>query len=111
MSLPEIMFSRDIIDVTPLLEPDPEWFFQDRAGHQHRWIDGGLPSLRWIIEVEAGEEMPEVGHYECRECGEKIEPLMRVPIFRSFAPGLVHCSIDGRPVAEDEMRDIMEEKG
>lgn len=98
--------------------PDPSWLHTDANGHEHRWVDGELPSLRWVVDeedyvvVEDGypEEYPGSGHYECTQCFERVEPGMRGPSgFREFIPGPVHCTLDGQPISREDAQALIEE--
>ncbi len=113
---------RDMIDVTSMNRPDTTWKVVDAAGHEHRWyVDGKpadhydpsasheLPTLVWVATgtgcyPDGGEY--EVGHYECRECGDEIEHLRRtVDSFSQKIPGETHYEIDGEPVTHEEFEE------
>lgn len=81
--------SFDYIDVTPMEEPDPDWFYTDPAGHEHRWVGTmpsgmTIPTIRQVIDVEATDEYPGRSHYECRECGERVRRGFRAAKFRQY---------------------------
>jgi hypothetical protein len=94
------MSSRDMIEVTPLTIIDLNWKYVDAAGHLHRWTpdapgSGGIPrghleTLKRVTDIEASDWYPEIYHYECTQCGERIEPGRMVPNTRYFMPGLLH---------------------
>lgn len=111
----------DLIDATSLSRPDTAWCFIDAAGHEHRWHVGDLPatsynpsgtyhvpSLVWVKDgeewFEYDDEPHDVGHYECRLCGEHIEPRYRADDTRQQIAGLRHYSINGESVSEEEFR-------
>jgi len=95
----------DLIEVTSSHRPDPAWVFIDAHGHEHRWhVDGkpamsynpsakyGTPSLVWVKDGESywpdDDEPHEVGHLECRQCGEHIEPGYTADTIRQYVRGL-----------------------
>lgn len=101
----------DLLDVTSLHRPDPSWRYMDRAGHEHRWWTEGkpaegyspsksydTPTLIWVKDgvgyYEDGEPY-DIGHCECRQCGEHIEPRNTADTNTQYIAGLKHCSIDG----------------
>jgi hypothetical protein len=106
------------IEVTSLgPREDPAWTFTDANGHAHATADG-YPSLVWIVDEEDyvvfedgyPEEYPGSGHYECRECGEHIQPGMRGPSpYREFIPGPCYYELDGEPITEEQYREIVAE--
>jgi hypothetical protein len=62
--------------------PAPRWVAIDPAGHEHRWVDGALPTLRADkrhvpCDGTCGnwdcDGYPETVHH-CRECGAAVEP-------------------------------------
>lgn len=114
--------SRDLIDVTSLRRPDTGWRFVDAAGHEHRWhdVDGEpaesydpsmqyhAPTLAWVKDGEEyweDDDRPHnVGHHECARCGERIEPRYRADDTAQYIAGLLRCTINGRPVSEEEFK-------
>lgn len=62
--------------------PDDHWQHRDTGGHDHRRVDGVYPTLRWVLDRTEPcdgacgdpDHVWEFGHWECRECGEHIEP-------------------------------------
>ena len=74
-------------------EPDPEWRYTDRAGHQH---DAGMATLEWVVTgrcscslcAEAGEGGEHRwGEWRCRLCGQPV-----LPGVRAKAPALPEMS-------------------
>jgi hypothetical protein len=90
------------IDVTPLREPDPSWRYKDKSGHVHRWVNGELPTLRQqdvepAVRVEEDDTddayhdayaydgyVPSLWYWACRECGQRVNPRYRTPMFRQY---------------------------
>jgi hypothetical protein len=119
----------DLIDVTSLHRPDPRWRLVDAHGHEHRWyVDGKLavsyrpeahyetPTLVWIKDGEEywedDDEPHPVGHLECRECGERIEPGYTADDTTQQIPGLRWCRINGQLVSREEFdRRLTEARG
>jgi hypothetical protein len=117
-----IEMRRDSVDVTPRLEPDPEWKYVDRKGHGHGWKfnppfadpedlsksvgtsgiwagDGSFIPHRWIVERKAykdeeGEEYPEEGHMACPVCAEEVHPGYRAPARRRCK--VINQYVEGR---------------
>lgn len=112
------------IEVTSLApRPDPSWEYTDHQGHVHRWVDGEVPTLRWVEDgvelIDDGDgyfdEEP-YGHDECAVCGEHIEPgLMAPPPYREFMPGYRTVTVttpDGRQVVlTNEQADALSRAG
>src|SRR5690349_8267011 len=108
-----------MIDVSSSSRPDTSWDVVDAAGHSHRWYVNGevaqgydhlqsysTPTLRWVKDEtgywEDGESY-DIGHYECRECGERVEdPRYTADSYRRFMPGLASYEIDGRSVSQED---------
>lgn len=92
--------STEPIDVTPamIVKPDPEWETTDASGHFHAFSESKedpLPTLdRKTRMIEYGDPEEEVWDeieewWECRLCGERVEPKwIRTPtVSRELAPG------------------------
>jgi hypothetical protein len=109
------------IDVTSLHRPDTSWTFTDKRGHVHRWYTDGqpaddyrptvsydTPTLIWIKDGEEwwedSDEPHDVGHTECRQCGERIEPGYTADTCRQFIAGLRWFTINDQPVSAEEFR-------
>jgi len=107
----------DIEVTSGMPRPDPSWTHIDQHGHTHTWTDHDLPTLRWIVDERAWcascNDWHEEGHYECQQCGERVEPVMRGPSsFREFMPGLTDYYLNDEPIAEETaMRLLDEAKG
>uniref|UniRef100_A0A6M3KSJ1 Uncharacterized protein n=1 Tax=viral metagenome TaxID=1070528 RepID=A0A6M3KSJ1_9ZZZZ len=93
---------RDVIEVTPISKPDDDWEFTDKSGHLHRWQNGKLPSLKQIVDSPATEEYPASFHFECKRCGESINPGYKSPEYREYEPSLTHFYIDDIQVTKEE---------
>lgn len=115
----------DLLDVTSLHRPDTSWRFTDAHGHEHRWhVDGQpaesyrpeakheTPTLRWVFDEweywDDGERY-QIGHHECRQCGEHIEPRYTADTSTQYIPGMRHYRINGEPVSKDEFERRVEE--
>lgn len=72
----ELKIIRDAVNATPSTEPDYCWTYLDKENHLHRWNRrGGLSTLKHIVGAEGTDERPEAKeHYECRRCGDTVEP-------------------------------------
>lgn len=63
---------------------DPRWVGRDSAGHEHRADGGAYPTLAWVVDRTepcdgaCGDPDHEwiIGHFECKLCGEHVEPGM-----------------------------------
>lgn len=106
-----------LIDATSASRMDPTWCHVDGQGHVHQWCLKGtdipatnydptarysVPSLRWILDFPGDDEYPDVGHYECRRCGERVEPGRTADTTRRYMPGLASYFVDGRLVSKEE---------
>ena len=102
------------IDVTQLREPDPEWCYQDKKGHIHVWrlVDGEpqvVASLVYIVDSPGTDEYPEIGHTECRRCGEHVDAGYRPVPYRVTAAGLRTFYINDEEVSEEKYAEIFNE--
>lgn len=110
----------DLIDVTSLHRPDTGWRLIDAQGHEHRWyVDGKpatsyspsekheAPTLSWIFEGwgywEDGERYA-IGHHECSQCGEHVEPRYCPDSTTQHIAGLRNYRVNGEHVSEDEFK-------
>lgn len=112
----EVEIISEPIEVTMLKRTDPTWRFTDANGHEHAYyVDGkiapteyspttcySLPTLRWIVDREATDDYPEIGHYECRECGERVYPATASDMHRQFIPGPRRFVVNGEQVSGEE---------
>ena len=118
----EIEVYTDLIDVTPIMEPDPNWKYKCGCEVIHKWhsdnpewpnspglCETELPTLKYIIDVEPTEDLPGYGHYECTKCGEEISPGERSPNHRYSIPGRRSIHIDGKPATEQEVEKLIKE--
>ncbi|MCR4375619.1 MAG: hypothetical protein NUW22_12300 [Acidobacteria bacterium] len=111
----------DVVEVTSIRRPDTSWRKVDQLGHSHCWYTDGAPadsyrpdhcyvtpSLVWVKDGETfyedDDEPHDVGHLECRECGEKIEPGYTADTMSQHIPGMRRFRIDGVSVSEEEFR-------
>lgn len=104
---PEIHVARHAIGVTPGDERDPEWRYVDKKGHVHQYTaSGDVTSVKWIQEAPATDEYPELGHYECKRCGEVVLPGRHIVTTRQYIAGLVECTVNGESVTQEECKAI-----
>lgn len=110
----------EVIDVTPLAEPDPKWTFTDAAGHRHYWSDtesgGPYPTLEYrTVHDHADDEECDADDDQdlcypvlcCKQCGQPVAPGTRPPSSRRIVPGLRTYLIDGEPVSKQAAEDFM----
>jgi hypothetical protein len=103
----EIEMHRDVIDVTPMSEPDEKWRFVDAAGHVHVWVKvqdrNIVPTTKGVVAgyYEDGEP-----YYEsrCCDCLERVQPGMVSVTTRQFMPGMAYYRINGVTVSEVEAK-------
>lgn len=107
---------RETIDATCQNRADETWTRVDAAGHEHFWtfdcVRGAyrpdakaeVPTLRWVVDGteywEDGEPY-QVGHYECKVCGEHVTPGTCADTNRQWIAGLAHCYINDEPVSRE----------
>lgn len=72
-------------------EPDPEWSHVDQQGHEHRWVDGEVPTLEsvvvetwWCPDCRAEHVESEM---RCKDCGEPVEAGTRPAPNPQYAQG------------------------
>jgi len=108
----------DMIEVTSQHRPDTNWRVVDAQGHEHRWYVDGKPAVSYnpsakhetptLVDVHDGwgywedGERYAIHHYECRQCGEHIEPRYTADTNRQYIPGLRWCRINGESVSKEE---------
>jgi hypothetical protein len=111
---------RDLVDVTSNHRPNVGRIITDQAGHAHPWCgsDGqpaasyspsaqyNIPSLMWVKDGEEcwpdDDEPHEVGHHECRMCGERVEPPFTADTWQMHIAGMRHCYVNGTEVTREE---------
>ncbi len=71
------------------------------------------PTLIWVKDGEEywedDDEAHDVGHLECRQCGEHIEPRYKPDDTTQHIPGLRRYRINGESVSPDEFQRRFEE--
>lgn len=120
----DIRIEHPLIDASSLHRPDTSWHVVDASGHEHRWyVDGTptssynptakyeTPTLVWIKDGEEywdDDEQPhDVGHLECRQCGEHIEPRYTSDSFQQMIPsGMVRWGIKDAEVDADSALEL-----
>ena len=105
---------REVIEVTSSCEPDFTWAHTDEHGHEHRWAGtwdkATTPTLRFIVDFEGDEEMPDTGHYECVACGDRVPAPRTTPSpYKRYMAGVLHCTLNGEPISEQEARAMVGE--
>jgi hypothetical protein len=110
---------RELLEATCLHRPDTSWNIVDRNRHKHSWHADGkpatsynpgtkydTPSLVWVKDGEEwwedDDEPHDVGHLECRICGQYIEPGYTSDSTRQYVPGPYEYTINGQPVSKEE---------
>lgn len=99
------------IEVTSLSpEPDPNWHYTDREGHEHRY-DNGYPTLVSVADEtywcgDCNDEHAD-SHLECPLCHETIRPGTRGPsAFRQFIQGPVEYYLDDEPISPERYEEL-----
>lgn len=75
-------------------ELDPDWKFVDHEGHGHFYGDfksgDRYPTLKWVSRpctMGHGDDCDSEGYWECRQCGEVIQPGTRPYSGPTFVDG------------------------
>ena len=55
-----------------------------------------------IVDVPATDDYPEVGHHECQQCGERVQPRQKADDCRQYIAGLREYLINGQSVSPEE---------
>lgn len=86
---------REILPVEALFarKPDHNWKFVDGEGHLHAWVKNELPTLEWMVDVPECGDYPEIGHYECKQCREEVEPKTVSDCTRRHVPGYTEYAL------------------
>ena len=87
--------TRDMIDATPISEPDPNWLYVDPSGHEHRYgKDFETPTLGWVSTgwywCDLCCEAHESGNWRCLRCGAVVVAGTRAVVIRQYVAGLTH---------------------
>ena len=111
---------RNLMEVTSMRRPDVGRVLTDCRGHKHPWCgpDGvpaarydpsvsyTMPSLTWVKDgeeyYEDDDEPHDVGHWECRECGEHIVPPYTADTHPQYVAGILRCRVNGESVTREE---------
>lgn len=111
-----LVIEREMIDVTSALPyPSETWRATDINGHEHYRENGEYPTLNYVIDsvetwfcADCNEEHTDTtGHYECRLCGEIVEPGMTVDTHRRYAPGRTFATLNGEPIGMERAEHIL----
>lgn len=102
----------EMIEVTPMSEPDPRWTYTDDAGHVHMAAETDDGRV-WYSTLETYSEDHECdltcgedgcpSYLGCRICGERISPRQRAGRTR-WIKGMTAYLIDGCHVDEAAAR-------
>jgi hypothetical protein len=98
---------------TNLPQPDPNWRYTDRQGHEHYRGKHDWPTLNWIVDEtwwdEDLQEEDSTGHWACPICGEAIEPGMLPPPTHAIPiVGQVQCYLNDEPVTKEHAQTILD---
>lgn len=109
---------QEVIDVTSSHRPDTSWRFVDAAGHEHRWFADDqpaesyrsgakydVPTLVWVkdgVRYDEDGEPYDVGHNECLQCGEHVDPRYTADTTRRKMAGLASYWINGTEVPQED---------
>jgi hypothetical protein len=100
----------DALEATCISEPDRAWVSVDAMGHVHHYNqDDIVPTLTRVVDSEGCDEAGEsysLSHYECAQCGERIEPGVKATTNTQWIRGFAKTTIDittRDPVAIAEM--------
>lgn len=90
-------------------EDDRAWRHADAHGHEHRWEDGDdrWPTLRWVVDAPGGDGYPDEGHWECRECGDHVEPGIRIRTHDRRVPVSTDYYLNDEPITENDARALL----
>lgn len=73
--------------------PDEKWTFVDKKGHGHFWKGKKVPTCKyvqvgtqWVGDEYEADEIP-IMEWQCKECGQKIEPGYRDEVQPTHIPG------------------------
>jgi hypothetical protein len=115
----------EMIDVTSNHRPDTSWRHVDERGHVHQWHANGepargyspmdkhdVPTLQYLVDeiwTDQFGERRELGHNECKQCGEHIEPRHTADTHKQMIPGLRWFKINGRDATEEEVRELQKQ--
>ena len=108
----------ELMDATSMHRPDTGWRVVDANGHEHRWYINGNPAntynpsamyetstLKWVFDewgyYEDGTSY-EIGHHECKECGDHVIPAFTSDTTTQYIPGLRWYRINGESVSREE---------
>lgn len=108
----------EMLEASRLHRPDTDWRVTDAHGHEHRWYANGRPAdryvatdqydtrtLQWIkdgVRFDEDGEPHDVGHLECRACGEHIEPGYTSDTTVQYVPGVRWFRINGASVSQED---------
>ncbi|KKK92732.1 hypothetical protein LCGC14_2699970, partial [marine sediment metagenome] len=96
----ELEVTHEVVDVTPMNEPDPVWGYTDPAGHKHRYETGVELVSTSDLHVATVESVS-LGAYwcedccdeheefeiRCKECAAPVTPGTRAVTDQRFMPG------------------------
>jgi len=106
----ELAMETEQIEVTSALpQPNQNWHYIDRQGHEHYWRDG-YPTLVGVVDetywcADCGEDHTD-SHWGCATCGEEITPGTYVDTSRRFVPGLTSFTLNGEPITQERFEEL-----
>lgn len=120
----KIEIIRNMIDVTRIKEPDPNWAKKCECGVIHKWTcfdekwpespglcSPILPNLIWVVDSPGSDDSPEIGHYECSNCSQEISPAYRTPIGNYYIPGRISIFINDQPATKNDLLNLLKKQG
>ena len=112
----ELRIEQDVIEVSVMVEPDPDWRYTDQQGHKHAYVPGEedhYPTLVTVLEEpywcpDCHDEHQD-SHHECVICGEEIVPGSRVPPGPTYMPGMKQAFLNDEPISGEHADEILEQ--
>jgi hypothetical protein len=96
-------------------QPDPNWRGVDSNGHEHYYAAGDdrYPTLVLVAGEpyycpDCNDEHQDTW-YECRTCGEKVEPGTRIDPTPKWIAGEMQYTLDGEPISTERANEILTE--
>lgn len=112
----ELRIEQEMTEVTAMAEPDPNWRYTDRHGHEHAYVpgEGDHYPTQVIVEdepywCEDCEEEHQFNHRECAICGEEITPGVRTPLGPTYIPGMKQALLNDEPITVERAAEIIAE--
>lgn len=80
--------------------PDEKWTFVDKKGHGHFWKGKKIPTCKYVkvgeewVGDEYDGEVYDIKEWQCKTCGETIEPGYRQETPPTHVPGPTWVTIE-----------------